>query len=75
VAGGDCDIKGEEVMKYKKFLGTASTALIIVIVISLMLVPAAWAQSKFKTLHTFKGGKDGNGPLADLILDVARRTK
>ncbi len=46
-------------MNYKKFLGTASAALMIVIVIILVFVPGAWAQSKYKTLHKFTGGKDG----------------
>ena len=57
-------------MNYKKFLGAASAALMIVIVI-LMLAPGAWAQSKYKTLYKFKGGKNGNGAFAGLIFDSA----
>ena len=57
-------------MNYKKFLGTASAALMIVIV-TLMLAPGAWGQSKFKTLYKFKGGKDGNSPQAGLVFDQA----
>jgi uncharacterized repeat protein (TIGR03803 family) len=57
-------------MNYKKFLGAASAALLIVIAI-FMLTPGAWAQSKFKTLYKFKGGKDGANPLAGLVFDTA----
>ncbi len=56
-------------MKYKKFLGAASTALMIATIVILMLAPVAWAQSKYKTLYKFKGGKDGSGPAAGLISD------
>ena len=51
-------------MNYKKFLGAASAALMIVIAITLVLAPAASAQTKFKTLYKFKGGKDGIQPIA-----------
>ncbi len=57
-------------MNYKKFLGAASAALLIVIAI-FMLTPGAWAQSKYKTLYKFKGGKNGNGAFAGLIFDSA----
>ena len=57
-------------MNYKKFLGAASAALMIVIVITLVLAPGAWAQSNFKTLHTFNV-KDGEHPLGKLIFDAA----
>ena len=56
-------------MSYKKFLGAASAALMIVVVI-VVLAPGAWAQSKFKTLYTFTGGKDGRQPQAGLIFDA-----
>jgi uncharacterized repeat protein (TIGR03803 family) len=58
-------------MNYKKFLGAASATLMIVIVVTLVLAPGAWAQGKYKTLYKFKGGKDGNGPWAGLIFDAA----
>ena len=58
-------------MHYKKFLGTASAALMIVIVVTLVLVPSASAQSKYKTLHKFTGGKDGSQPWAGVIFDQA----
>ncbi len=57
-------------MNYKKFLGAASAALLIVIAL-LIFVPCALAATKYKTLYKFKGDKDGNGPLADLIFDAA----
>jgi len=40
-------------MNYKRFLGAASATLMIVIVITLVLAPAAWPQSTYKTLHKF----------------------
>jgi len=57
-------------MNYKKFSVAASAALAIVIVITL-LTPGAWAQSKYKTLYKFKGGKDGNAPMSGLVFDTA----
>ena len=56
-------------MNHKKFLGAASAALMIVIVVTLVLAPGAWAQSKYKTLYKFKGGNDGGSPQAGLIFD------
>ena len=56
-------------MNYKRFLGAASAALMIVIAVSLVLAPLAWAQSTYKTLYKFKGGKDGNQPIAGVVLD------
>ena len=58
-------------MKYTKFLGAASAALMIVIIVTLVLAHEAWAQSKFKTLYTFKGGTDGSLAMAGLVLDQA----
>jgi uncharacterized repeat protein (TIGR03803 family) len=58
-------------VNYKKFLGTASAAVMIVIVVTLMLAPGAWASYKYKTLYKFKGGKDGKAPFAGLIFDAA----
>jgi uncharacterized repeat protein (TIGR03803 family) len=56
-------------MDYKKFLGAASAALMIVITI-LTWTPGAWAQSKYKMLYKFKGGADGNQPVAGLVFDT-----
>ena len=58
-------------MKHAKFLRAASAALMLVIVFTLALAPAAWAQSKYKTLYKFKGGKDGSTPMSGLVLDTA----
>lgn len=55
-------------MNFKRLLGPATAALLIVIAV-FMLTPGAWAQ--YKTLHKFRGGRGGNGPLADLIFDAA----
>jgi uncharacterized repeat protein (TIGR03803 family) len=57
-------------MNYKRFLGAASAALMIIIAI-LMLAPGAGAASKYKTLYKFSGGKDGKYPQASLIFDQA----
>ena len=57
-------------MNYKRFLGAASAALMIIIPI-LMLAPGAGAASKYKTLYKFSGGKDGESPDASLIFDQA----
>ena len=58
-------------MNYKRFLGAASAALMVVIVVTLVLAPGAWAQNKFKTLHKFKHYGDGNLPSSTLVFDAA----
>ena len=58
-------------MNYKKCFGTASAALMIVIIVTLVLAPGAWAASKYKTLYKFKGGADGSSPYSALIFDGA----
>jgi uncharacterized repeat protein (TIGR03803 family) len=58
-------------MNCKRFLGAGSAALLRVILVALVLAPGAWAQSKYKTLHKFKGGKDGIYPTGRLISDAA----
>jgi uncharacterized repeat protein (TIGR03803 family) len=57
-------------MNYKRFLGAASAALMIIIAI-LMLAQGAGAASKYETLYKFTGGKDGSRPGASLIFDQA----
>jgi uncharacterized repeat protein (TIGR03803 family) len=57
-------------MNYKKLPGAASAALLIVI-LTLVLAPGSWAQSKYRTLYKFKGGTDGGNPQASLIFDQA----
>jgi uncharacterized repeat protein (TIGR03803 family) len=56
-------------MNYKRFLGAASAALMIIIAI-LMSAPGAGAASKYKVLHRFTG-KDGAYSDTGLILDAA----
>ncbi len=58
-------------MNCKRLLGARSAALLLVILVALVLAPGAWAQSKYKTLHKFKGGKDGIYPTGRLIIDAA----
>jgi uncharacterized repeat protein (TIGR03803 family) len=57
-------------MNYKKSLGAASAALMIVIVV-FTLAPGAWAASHHKTLYKFTGSPDGDNPDACLIFDQA----
>src|SRR5689334_21196200 len=56
-------------MKRNRSLGTLSSTLLIFSIAILVVAPGAWAQSKFKTLHTFQGGKDGSDPTDSLIFD------
>jgi uncharacterized repeat protein (TIGR03803 family) len=48
-----------------------STALLVIVMVVLLGAPDAWAQSKYKTLYRFSGGKDGKSPQAGLIFDPA----
>jgi uncharacterized repeat protein (TIGR03803 family) len=54
----------------KKFLGAGGAALMSVIVLALVVAPAAGAAGKYEVLHAFKGS-DGAEPLASLIFDGA----
>jgi len=45
-------------------------AVFAVLLMTLMLVPGAWAGSKYHVLYNFKGGKDGLRPSAGLISDA-----
>jgi uncharacterized repeat protein (TIGR03803 family) len=55
-------------MKRRKNLCFQGAALLL-IAITVLLAPGAGAQSKCKTLHRFKGGKDAEGAYAGLIFD------
>ena len=55
-------------MKCRKNLWFQGAALLL-IAITVLLAPGAVAQSKYKTLHTFKAGKDAEGAYAGLIFD------
>ena len=48
-----------------------STVPLAAIMVILMLVPGAWAASKYKVLYQFEGHSDGSGPDAGLIFDPA----
>jgi uncharacterized repeat protein (TIGR03803 family) len=41
------------------------------IALTLLLVGSAWARSREKVLHSFRGGKDGFQPLSALVADAA----
>jgi len=65
-------------MKHKNFLATVSRALAVMtgmLVVTLMLAPSAWAQSKYKVLHQFSSDYpqhyDGLAPYGGLIFDAA----
>jgi uncharacterized repeat protein (TIGR03803 family) len=57
-------------MSHNKSLWIFSVALLAIIVVILGLAPGAWAASKYKSLHTFRGA-DGAEPTAGLIFDQA----
>jgi uncharacterized repeat protein (TIGR03803 family) len=51
---------------------TPNAALLVLAMILIVIpvyAPDAWAGARFKTLHKFKGGSDGNMPQASLIFD------
>jgi uncharacterized repeat protein (TIGR03803 family) len=54
----------------KKYLGAGGAALMSVIVLALVMAPAAEAASKYNVLHAFYGS-DGYQPYAGLIFDAA----
>jgi uncharacterized repeat protein (TIGR03803 family) len=58
-------------MGRNRSLGTMNAALMVGSIAILMLTPVMWAQSKYKTLRKFTGGKDGGVPQAGLIFDQA----
>src|SRR5580658_7143427 len=64
------NIKGGSIMGDKKYLGAGGAALMSVIVLALVMAPAAEAASKYKVLHAFYGS-DGYQPYAGLIFDAA----
>jgi len=57
-------------MERNKNLRTLSGSLLVIVMIALLAPPGAWAQSKFKTLHKFTDGRDGEGP-SGLAFDAA----
>lgn len=57
-------------MRRNKYLRIISEIL-ATMAVTLILGGTAWAQAKFKTLHVFSGGADGNYPLANVVLDAA----
>ena len=56
-------------MNHKRFQGAATAALKIVILVTFVLAPGAWAAGKFKTLYEFKGRPDGLHPYTAVIFD------
>jgi uncharacterized repeat protein (TIGR03803 family) len=50
-------------------LGASLMAVAVVLILTLVSVPSAWAASKFKTLYKFTGGADGGRSSAALIFD------
>lgn len=56
-------------MKRTRSLATSHAALVVVSLVIVVLAPSALAQSKYRTLHRFTGGKDGSSPRADLVFD------
>lgn len=61
-------------MRARKFLrahGVVRMVAALALIIAAVLVPEAWAASKYKVLYKFKGHSDGSGPDAGLIFDPA----
>jgi len=56
-------------MKCDESLRRQGTVQLMLIVVTLMMGPSAWAAGKYKTLHTFQPS-DGSQPSADLIFDA-----
>jgi uncharacterized repeat protein (TIGR03803 family) len=55
----------------RKRLSTLEAVMLVVIIVIPVLSPSAWAQSKYRTLYAFTGGKDGSSPVAGLVFDQA----
>src|SRR5690242_12459058 len=49
----------------------SNRTLLVLFILILLLVPGAFAGTKYKTLHTFRGVRDGGLPKAGLIFDAA----
>jgi uncharacterized repeat protein (TIGR03803 family) len=58
-------------MLRNRSLATKSVFLLVSSIVILAMVPRAWAQHKYKTLHRFTGGADGGSPAAPLVFDAA----
>jgi uncharacterized repeat protein (TIGR03803 family) len=48
-----------------------NSALLLITLAALFLVPSARAANKYETLYKFRGGKNGKSPLAGLVFDGA----
>jgi len=46
------------------------SAMTVMLILALVLVPGAWAAGKYKILYNFTGGIDGGAPYEGLVLDV-----
>ena len=46
-----------------------SKCILVLMAVLSALMPSAWAAAKFKILHSFTGGTDGNGPNGPLLAD------
>jgi len=57
-------------MRRKQFLAVF-TGILVIVAVTLIFGGSVWAQSTYKTLYKFKGGKDGNSPDAGVIFDSA----
>jgi uncharacterized repeat protein (TIGR03803 family) len=49
----------------------ALAAMAVTLIVALILAPGAFAASKYKSLHEFTGGTDGQTPTGGLIFDAA----
>ncbi len=53
---------------------TPKTSLSVILVVSLLFVPATLAQGTYKTLYAFTGGADGTWPWGGPVFDRAGKS-
>jgi hypothetical protein len=61
----------EDSSMHKKEFLRIILGILATMLVTLILSASAWAQTTFKTLYRFKGGKDGKNPFAGLVFDTA----
>jgi uncharacterized repeat protein (TIGR03803 family) len=58
-------------MKCDKNVGKLGSPRLVLIMVTLLLGPSAWAQGNYRTLHRFNGGSSGGTPRSGLIFDAS----
>jgi uncharacterized repeat protein (TIGR03803 family) len=65
-----CDNTGRGLMSCNTDLMSMDVRLLVLMIV-IAVMPAAWARSEYTTLHRFTDGKDGGFPIGSLIFDGA----